>query len=116
MVPLIYLSSFWRILEMPLINCEINFISTWSANWVIVPTNVANQGETFSINNTKPYVPVVTLSTQDNTKLLQQLKSSFKRIINWNKYQSIAELLTKNQFLDPLIEPSFQVVNRLFVL
>ena len=82
----------------------------------MVPTNVANQGETFSINNAKPYVPVVTLSTQDNTNLLQQLKSSFKRIINWNKYQSIAELLTKNQFLDPLIEPSFQLVNRLFVL
>ena len=69
-VPLKYLSNFWRILEMPLINCEVNLILTWSENCVIVYTNDANQCATFTITETKPYVPVVTLSTQDNAKLL----------------------------------------------
>ena len=61
--------------EMPLINCEINLNLTWSANCVIVSTNVANQNATFAITDTKLYVPVVTLSTQDNSNLLQQLNS-----------------------------------------
>ena len=78
MVPLKYLSNFWRTLEMFLINCEINLILTWSTNRVIVSTNVANQNTTFKITDTKSYVPVVTLSTQDNSKLFQQLKSGFK--------------------------------------
>ena len=71
MVPLKYLSNFWRTLEMPLTNCEINLILTWSANCVIVSTNVANQNATFSTRDTKLYVPVVSLSTQDNEKLLK---------------------------------------------
>ena len=71
---------------MPLINCETNLILTWSTNCVIVSTNVANQNTALKITDTKLYVPVVTLSTQDNSKLLQQLKSGFKRVINWNKY------------------------------
>ena len=86
MAPLKYLSFFLRTLEMPLINCEINLVLTWFANCVKIYTNVANQGATFAITETKLYVSVVTLSTQDNAKLLQQLKSGFKRIINWNKY------------------------------
>ena len=86
MVPLKYLNNSWRTSEMPLINCEINLILTWSANCIVVYTNVSNQGATFAITETKLYVPVVTLSTQDNAKLLQQLKPGFKRIINWNKY------------------------------
>ena len=73
MVPLAYLSVFWRRLELPLINCEVNLILTWSANCVFVSTNVVNQRATFAITDTKLYVPVVTLSTQDNAKLLQQL-------------------------------------------
>ena len=71
---------------MPLINCEVNLILTWSANCVTIYTNVANQNPTFVITETNLYFPVVTLSTQDNTKLLQPLKSGFKRTINWNKY------------------------------
>ena len=59
---------------------------------------------------------VVTLSTQENTKFIQQLKSGFKRVINWNKYLSKPELLAKNPNLKHLVEPSFQGVNRLFVL
>ena len=74
MVPLKYLSNFWRTLEMPLIKCEINLILIWSKNCVIVCTNVANQNATFEITDTKLYVPVVTLSTQDVCKLLQQLE------------------------------------------
>ena len=70
---------------MALINCEVNLILTWSRDCVI--TNSAGEGK-FAITETKLYVPVVTLSTQDNAKLLQQLKSGFKRTINWNKYQS----------------------------
>ena len=77
MVPLKYLSNFWRTLEMPLINCEVELILNWSANCVIIYTNVNNQVPTFTITETNLYVPVVTLSTQDNAKLLPQLKSSF---------------------------------------
>ena len=101
---------------MPLINCEVNLILTWSSTCVIVSTNNENQNATFAITNTKLYVPVVTLSTQENVKLLQQLKSGFKRVINWNKYLSKPELLFQNANLNHLVEPSFQGVNRLFVL
>ena len=78
---------------MPLINCEVNLILTWSASCVIVHTDVANQGATFTITEAKTYVPVVTLSTQDNAKLLTQLKSGFKRTVTSNKYLSKSELL-----------------------
>ena len=79
-VPLKYLSNFWRTLEMPLINCEVTLLLTWSKDCVI--TNSTGEGK-FQITETNLYVPVVTLSTQDNVKLLQQLKSGFKRTINW---------------------------------
>ena len=62
------------------------------------------------------YIPVVTFSTQDNAKLLLQLKSGFKRTISWNKYLAKSELLAQNANLNHLIEPSFQGVNILFVL
>ena len=74
-VPLNYLSSFWRNLEIPLIHCEISLDLTWSANFIV---SEADGEATFAIADTKPYVPVVTMSTQDNGKLLQQLKSGFK--------------------------------------
>ena len=77
---------------------------------------VANQVPTFTITKTNLYVPVVTLSTQDNAKLLPQLKSGFKRTISWNKYLAKPELLAQNANLNHLIEPSFQGINRLFVL
>ena len=83
-VPLKYLSIFWKTLEMALINCEVNLILTWSKDCVI--TNSESE-EKFAITETKLYVPVVTLSTQDNAKLLQQLESGFERKINWNKYE-----------------------------
>ena len=81
MIPLKYLSNFWRTLEMPLINCEVNLIFTWSSTCVLISTNVQNQNATFAITDTKLYVPVVTLSTQENTNTnsqLNKLKSSIK--------------------------------------
>ena len=101
---------------MPLINCEVNLILTWSADCVIIYTNVANQVPTFTITETNLYVPAVTLSTQDNAKLLPKFKSDFKRTISWNKYLSKPELLAQNPNLSHLVEPSFQGINRLFVL
>ena len=116
MVPLKYLSNFWRTLEMYLINCEVELILYWSANCVIIYTDVANQVPTFTITDTNLYVPIVTLSTQDNTKLLPQLKSGFERTISWNKYLAKPEFLAQNENLNHLIEPKFHGVNRLFVL
>ena len=113
MVPLKYLSNFWRTLERPLINCEVNFILTWYANCFF--TDVANQVTTFTIKETNLYVPVVTLSTQDNAKLFPQLKSDFKRTISRNKYLSKPELLPQNPNSNHLVQPSCQGVNRLFV-
>ena len=78
MVQLKYLSNFWRTFDMPLINGEVELILDWSANCVIIYTNIDDQVPTFTITETNLYVPVVTLSTQDNAKLLPQLKSSFK--------------------------------------
>ena len=78
MVPLNYISSFWRTLEMPLNDCETSLQSKWSKNYILVVGTVANQSPTFQINHTKFYVPVVTLSTQENIKLLKQLESGFK--------------------------------------
>ena len=99
-MPLKYLGNFWRTLDIPLINCEVSLILTWSENCVITskatreadpdadpaadeinnPTN-----ETFKINDTKLYVPVVTLSAENDNKLSDQLKTGFKRTIKWNK-------------------------------
>ena len=101
---------------MPLINCEVNLILTWSQNCVNLSTEAANQNATFAITDTKLYVPVITLSQQDNAKLLQESKSGFKRVINWNKYLSKPELLAQNPNLNHLVEPSFQGINRIFIL
>ena len=98
---------------MPLINCEFNLILTWSKDCVI--TNSTGEGK-FAITETKLYVPVVTLSTKDNEKLLQQLKSGFKKTISWNKYESNIKTFAQNRYLNYLINTSFQGVNRLFVL
>ena len=98
---------------MPLINCETKLILDWSANCVIIYTNVDNQVPTFTITETNLYVPVV---TQDNAKLLPELKSGFKRTTSWNKHLAKPELVALNANLNYLIEPSFQGINRLSVL
>ena len=92
---------------MPLIDCEVELILTWSADCVIIYTDVEDQNPTSEITETNLYVPVVTLSTQNDAKLLPQLKSGFKRTISWNKCVPKHELLARNQNLNHLIEPSF---------
>ena len=113
LVPLKYLSNFWRTVERPLINCEVELILTWSKDCVI--TNSTGEGK-IKISEAKLFIPTVTLSTEDNVKLLQQLKSCFKRIINWNKCESSVKTFAQNKYLNYLINPSFQGVSRLFVL
>ena len=114
MVPLKYLSNFWRTLEMPLIFVKLVF--SLNGLEILVAGTVANQNPSFQIKDTKLYVLVVTLSTQENIKLLKQLESGFKRTINWNKYLVKTTSQAQNRYLDFLIYPSFQGVNRLFVL
>ena len=77
MVPLKYLSKFWRTLETPLINCEVNVILTWSSSCILIATVNPNQNATFAITDTKLYVPVVTLSTQEDTKIPSTIKIRF---------------------------------------
>ena len=89
-----YLSNFSRTLEMPLINCEVNLLLTWSRDCVITSST---EEEKFAITETKLYVAVVTLSTKDNTKLLLQLKSGFKTTINWSKYESNIKKFAQNR-------------------
>ena len=114
-MPLKYLSNFWSTLEMPFINCEADLILTWSKDFVI--TSSEGLGK-FAITETKLHVRVVTLSPQDNAKLLQQLQFEFgfEKSINWNKYKSSPKTYAQNRYLNQLINPSFQGVNRLFVL
>ena len=86
MVPLKYLNNSWRTIEMPLINCKISLQLKWSKNCILVAGASTNQNLYFEITDTKLYVLVVTLLTQDNIKLLKQLESGFKITINWSKY------------------------------
>ena len=97
---------------MPLINCQINLILTWSANVFTIDLPINNQGPTFTITDTKRYVP--SLSTHDNANLLPQLKSGFKRIINQHKYQSKVKVHKRNLYLDYLIDPRFPGVSIIF--
>ena len=130
-VPLKHLSNFWRSLNIPLINCEVELILTWFKNCVLIDkstreVNYAVESNVYQIDNpenaifqikdTKLYVPVVTLSKENDIKLLQQLKSGFKRTIKWNKYRSQMTIQPKNNNLNYLIDPTFVNVNRLFAL
>ena len=102
---------------MPLINCEITLISTWSKNcFLVTGTQQIKRQTKIKITGTKLYVPVVTLSTQDHIKLLKQLESGFKRTINWNKYQCKLKRQIQNRYQDFSIDQNFQGVNRRFVL
>ena len=98
---------------MSLINCEVILILTWSSTCVI---SSATGEAKFKITDAKLYVAVGTLSTQDNAQLLQQLKSGFKRTINWKKYQLNPKTYAQNRYLNRLVDLTFQGVNRIFVL
>ena len=129
--PLKHLSNFWRHLDIPLINCEVELILTWFKNCVLIDksTREANYGAdpvvyeidnpenaTFKITDVKLFVPVVTLSKENDIKLLEQLKTGFKRTIKWNKYRSQMSIQPQNNNLNYLIDPTFTSVNRLFAL
>ena len=126
-IPLKHLSNFWRSLNIPLINCEVELILTWSKNCVLAdvttidaesddPAIVAPTGLEFRIRDTKLYVSVITLSKENDTKLLEQLKTGFKRTIKWNKYRSQMTIQPQNNNLNYLIDLTFTNVNRLFAL
>ena len=126
-IPLKHLRNFWRSLNIPLINCELELILTWSKNCVLAditvraaqggnPAIVVPLGLEFQITDTKLYVPVVTLSKENDTKHLEQLKTGFKRTIKWNKCRSQMTVQLQNNNLNYLIDPTFTNVNRLFVL
>ena len=88
-VPLKYLSNFFRSLEMPLLNCKVNSSLLWSKDCLVSSENaVAGQVLEFIIDKTELYVQIVTLSTKDNAKLSKQLNDGFKRSIHWNKYKT----------------------------
>ena len=126
-IPLKHLSNFGGSLNIPLINCEVGLILPWSKNFVLVnmtakdaeggnPAIVAPTELEFKITDTNLYVPVVSLSKENDTKLLEQLKTGFKRTIKWNKYRSQITIQPQNNNLNYLIDPTFTNVNRLFVL
>ena len=128
-IPLKYLGNFWRALNIPLISCEVLLEVKWNKNCVItslerrqvdagppVVRDNAPTGATLSITDCKLYVPVVTLSKDDEIKVLTNLKSGFKSEIIWNKYSSQMTTEEINNNLNILIDPTFTNVNRLFVL
>ena len=127
-IPLKYLGNFWRALNIPLISCEVSLELKWNKNCVItsleerqvdagppVVRDNSPAGATLAVNDCKLYIPVVTLSKDDEIKLLTNLKS-FKREIIWNKYRSQMTTEAINNNLNILIDPTFTNVNRLLVL
>ena len=84
-IPLKYLSNFWRSLNLPLINCEIELDLLWTKDCVLIEQNNNITGKYFVITSTKLYVPVVTLSISDKIKFLLNIKQEFKGTISCNK-------------------------------
>ena len=125
-IPLKYLGNFWRALNILLISCEVSLELKWDKNCVITSLEQRDigggnrdntpTGATLAINDCKLYVPEVTLSKDDEIKLLTNLKSGFKREIIWNRYRSQMTTEAVNNNLNLLIDPTFTNVNRLFVL
>ena len=115
---------------MPLINCEVELILTWFKNCMLISKSTRDddyhepidrkidtpENAIFQITDTKLYLPVVTLSKENDIKLFEQLKTGFKRTLKWNKYRSQITVQPQNNNLNYLIDPTFTNVNRLFVL
>ena len=116
-VPLKYLSNFWRPLEMPLINCKVELSLTWYERCLLTVANTA----TFRITDAKLYIPIVTLSIEDNSKLTKLLNEGFKKPIYWNEYKvtpnKVVEIADANdvKYIKELLDSSCQGVKRLFV-
>ena len=125
-IPLKYLGNFWIALNIPLISCEVSLELKWNKNCVITSQRIgenldggftaAPTDATLAINDCKLYIPVVTLSKDDEINLLSNLKSGFTREIEWNKYRSQLSTEAINNNLNILIDPTFTNANRLFVL
>ena len=116
-MPLKYLSNCFRSLDVPLKNCKVSLdLSFFRRNNPLVPAINNPTNAVFDITDFKLYVPVVTLSAENENKLLGQLKTGFKINIPWNKYRSEISNQTVNSNLNYLIDPTFTKVNRLFVL
>ena len=113
-----YLSNFWRSLEMPLINCKMELSLKWIKNCVLTAATTA----TFKITDAKIYVPIFTLSAEDNAKLSKLLGEGFKRAVHWNKYKvidnKVVEIATANEekYIIELLDLSYQGVKRFFIL
>ena len=107
------MSNFWRSLEIPLINCKIHLELNWTKDCVM--SAIADR--TFIVANTKLYVPIVTLSSKNNVKLVK-LSEGFKRHVYWNEYQTKTETrdLGNNNFTRFSLDTTFKGVRRLFVL
>ena len=130
LIPLKHLSNFWKNLNIPLVNCKVELILTWFKNCVLINklTRAADyddpivhkidnpENAAFKITVTNLYVPIVTLSKENDIKLLEKLKPGFKRTIKWNKYRSKMYVQSNNNNLNYLIDSTFKNVNRLFVL
>ena len=113
-VPLKYLSNFWRLLEMPLINCKVYLVLNWIEDCIL---SSAGDFAKFAIKDAKLHVPVVTLSTKDSANLVKQLSEGFKRSVYWNSYETKpAKITEKGKNIYELLNASFQGVKRLFVL
>ena len=125
-IPLKYLGNFWRALNIQLISCEVSLGLKWNKNYVITslerrqvgarPRDNAPTGATLNITDCKLYMPIVTLSKDDEIELITNLKSGFKREIIWNRYRSQMSTETINSNLNILIDVTFTNGNRLFVL
>ena len=112
-----------------MINCETELVLTWAKSCAVadmivrtagnsnnLPAIVTPTGLKFQITDTKSYVSVITLSTENDKIFLESLKSGFKRTKKWNKYRSQITVQSNNKNLNYLTDPTFTKVNRLFVL
>ena len=112
-VPLKHLSKFWGSLEMPLINCKVELSLKWFEHCIL---SSAGTAATFTVTDTKLYVPVVTLKTEDIVKLSKLLNEVFKRLVYWNKYKVVLKDYVENNYIRERLDASSQGVNKLFVL
>ena len=113
-VPLKFLSNFWRSLEMPLINCKAYLELNWIENCIL---SSAGNSAKLAITDAKLLVPIFTLSTKDSATLTKQLNEGFKRSVYWNSYETKpAKVIEQGKNLYELLNASFQGVKRLFVL
>ena len=113
-LPLKYLSNFWRSLEMPLINCKVYLELNWIEDCIL---SSAGDSAKFAITDAKLHVPIVTLSTKDSANLTKQLNEGFKRSVYWNSYETKpAKVIEKGKNIYELLNALFQGLKRLSVL